>query len=273
MKQAKIGVTVLISADGKPVPKSWLRTIDPETIILTSDSLVSESAPRSMYATPAGQAPRLALLNTDAKGKVQVAYNPAANNNNGVYYGRGGRAVFLANGQQLWMDDSGYSPNQTPSNAEAPVKPLAEIEFEAYDLKGKCVSKEEALKRLSAGGYVLVSSENRAPDESFLQHFRGDLLVLVSQQLINVPTGKKGAAAPTPALLPAVRGVIARPALVAVPLRVVPAPAPVQKEAPKKEEAPAPKEAAPKAAPALKPAVIRAVPLKVAPLQEVPAPK
>ncbi|HEY2909461.1 MAG TPA: hypothetical protein VGI99_04405, partial [Gemmataceae bacterium] len=82
MKRAEKGLTVYISADGKPVSKRWLRTMDPEAVIVMADGLQSLAAPRSLQHAEA--APRLTRLGTDASGKVQVAYNPAglSNTNN-----------------------------------------------------------------------------------------------------------------------------------------------------------------------------------------------
>jgi hypothetical protein len=243
LKRAKTGVVLLISADGKPVSKNWLRAIDSDAIIAVSDSLVSEAAPRSLYASPT-TAPRLSLIGTDMKGDAIMPVNPAAKNVNVGYGGRGGQ-MMMANGQMMFFDDAVgyYSPYQNPSNAEAPVKKLNEVELEAYDLTGKAVSKADAMKRLSAGGFALIAGDNRIPDPAFRDQFRGDLLVLVSNELINVPTGKKKTDGSAPAVrpLPAVKpGVIqALPLRVAPALKVVPAPAPVPE---KKEEAPAPRQ-------------------------------
>ena len=253
MKRAKDGIVVLVSADGKPIAKSWLRTADPEAIVVVAEGLASEIAPRSMSTIPTA-APRLVLFGTDSKGKVQVAYNPTATGNNGRYYG-GGRVVFMGNGQQMFFDDEMgyYSPNPTPTSGEAPVKPLEELTIEAYDLNGKAVPTSVALKRLAAGGYALVAGDCRIPDPAYLKQFRGDLLVLVSQELINVPTGKATKAA-AGAVAPAPVPALVRPARVliqAVPLQVVPAPALVEKVvAP--APAPAKKDAAPVPAPAKK---------------------
>jgi len=241
LKKIKDGAVLLVSADAKPVSKSWLRVIEPEAIIVTSESLISETAPRSYYQVPSA-APRLVLFTTDMQGKVQAPYNPGATNNGGAY-GRGGRVVMMGNGQQMFIDESGYySPNPTPSGSEAPIKPLEKVEFDAYDLSGKAVPKADALKRLNAGGYALVAGESRVPDESYLKQFRGDLLVLVSAELVNVPTGKsKPGTAPVVRPLPAVIRPAIAPALKVAPLKVAPAPAVEKEEAPKPAPAPAKK--------------------------------
>jgi len=148
----------------------------------------------------------------------------------------------------MFFDDAVgyYSPYQTPASGDAPLKPLKDVPFESYDLNGKSVSHAEAMKRLSAGGYALIAGDSRISDEAFLKQFRGDLLVLISNELINVPTGKKKAdgAAPAAVVRPAP---IARPPIllqaapalrIAPALQVAPAPAPKVEAPAKKEEAP-----------------------------------
>ena len=193
-------------------------------------------------------APRLVLLTTGTNGKVQIAYNPSADTNNGYYgdmqFGGRQRVVFFNNGngmQPMFLgDDGSYNPNPPAVNGDAPVKSLEDTRFEAYDLNGKTVSKEAALKRLKAGGFVLISGDSRVPDASYLKQFRGDLLVLVSPELLNLPTGiklKPGTPAiAAGAIAPAVR--VMRAAPFAVPLKLQPvqelpvAPAPAVKPTP-----------------------------------------
>ena len=112
------------------------------------------------------------------------------------------------------------------------------------------MSKDDTLKRLKAGGLVLIAGDSRVPDASYLKMFRGDLLVLISPELLNVPTGIKSKAAgdlivqpgiapaPAPALLVRPAVIQAAPFRVQVqPLIVAPAP-PAEKPV-----APAPKPA------------------------------
>jgi hypothetical protein len=250
MKRAKDGVAVLVSADGKPVSKNWLRAIDPDTMIVSSEGLVSPMAPRATTAVPT-LAPRLVLLGTGADGKVQVAYNPGAANH-GVYsdhmgFARANRVVFINNGQAVMLgEDGGYfNPNATPAATVAPTKTLEDIQLDAYDLTGKRVAKVDALKQLKAGGLVLISGDTRAPDPAYLTMFRSDLLVLVSPELLNVPLGSKRskptadakpAVAPAPAALPAAPAIrLVLPAVLqAAPLKVQPAQAAPPKVAEKK---------------------------------------
>jgi hypothetical protein len=224
LKRAADGLTVLVSADGKPVDRWWLRGVDPDAVVVTSEALVGVGGPRSTVQVPT-LAPRLALLGTGADGQVQVPYNPVAGasglNNSAV----GNRVVFLNNGagqMPIFLNDDGsYTPNPTPAAGAAPVKPLADVRFDAYDRAGKLVRREDTLARLAAGGLVLVADDNRLPDESYLKLFRGDLLVLVSPELANVPTGAKGK--PVAAVGPA----IAAAPVQAIPLPLVAPAAPV----------------------------------------------
>lgn len=47
MRRAKDGFVLLVSADGKPVEKAWLRALDPGTVIVSADVLVGVGGPRS----------------------------------------------------------------------------------------------------------------------------------------------------------------------------------------------------------------------------------
>jgi len=236
MKRAKGGLVVLVSADGKPVSRNWLRPLNPETVIIAAEGLASPVSPRAAVAVPT-LAPRMLLLGTGDDGKVQVAYNPGTNNSNNGYYdnfGRGGKVIFLGGNAQpvLLNEDGSYSNynNGNPTAGVAPTKALDDTTFDAYDLSGKRISKPEVLKQLKAGGLVVVAGDNSLPDASYLKIFRSDLIVLVTPELINVPYGSK-ATKPTATARPAAPApvrLIARPALQALPLKV--APPPVEKK-------------------------------------------
>lgn len=86
------------------------------------------------------------------------------------------RAVPLGGG---YMPYGGYQ-----GDAKVVNKPLADVSFDAYDLSGKRVPRSEALKRLAAGGMVLVAGDSRMPDDTYLRGFRDDVLVLVSNELV-----------------------------------------------------------------------------------------
>lgn len=255
-KRAKNGLVMLISADGKPVHRGWLRAVHPDVVVVASPGLASITPPIAAGNQPASAAaPRLVLLATEMDGKVRLAYNPnsesgvGANDvliqaNGRVIMVRGGiaarRIVFNGNGQQLQLDS--VAPT-VPTAGRAPTKPLEEVQFDAYDLDGKAVARENALKRLRAGGLVLIASGPLPPDADFLKLFTGDLLVLVSAELNNVPQNMP---------LPAGPGRVRPLPIQAVPLPIQVVPAPALRLAP---------------APAriLKPALNRAVPRAVVP--------
>lgn len=181
----KNGATLLASSDGKPIAKAWLRAVSPDTVVLVADGL-SHVQPQwgggTLATTPA---PRLAMLGTDDSGKLMTACTSAPLNPNGaVYYDDfaefGGRGGFR--GKAIRGDV--YYPNQPQTEGKVILKPLADVKFDAYDLTGKLVPRGEALKRLAAGGLVLVAGDNRLPDENYTKAFREDVLILVGAELV-----------------------------------------------------------------------------------------
>ncbi|QDU19396.1 hypothetical protein [Urbifossiella limnaea] len=212
LRRAKDGVTVLISADGKAVDRAWLKAVGSNTVVVAAKALAGAAAApqpinstRGVANTPA---PRLTLLTTGPDGTVRVSTQPG-----GVRYYTSGRMVIM-NGAPLMLDDVGYAmPN---GGGAQQVRPLNEVGFDAYDLTGRIVARDEAVRRLRAGGLVLVAP-GRFPDPAHLQPFRGDLLVLVSSENLSAA----GAAPATPAPAPAVE---VKPAI----LRVAPLVAPAQ---------------------------------------------
>jgi hypothetical protein len=234
-RRVKDGATLLITADGKPVDKVWLRAVAGDTVVMAAEGLahahfVSGSAP---YPTTA--APRLALLGTDDNGNVRLPVNPAVNNGSGgVYYDEfgNGRVIRRAvpNGAGGVDIIETYSPGTATPSATTPPGPdgkkaLADVKFDAYDVNGKLVPQAEALKRLKAGGLVVLAGDNRFPDAEYLKALRDDVLVLVSGELVFPATTPnpydmpvKTAEAPAkPANAPA------KPANAAAPVQVAPA--------------------------------------------------
>lgn len=193
-RRLKDGATLLITADGKPVDKAWLRAVTGDTVVLTAEGLahahfLSGSAPYPMTA-----APRLALLGTDDNGAVRLPVNGNANvNTGGVYYDEFGngriirRAVALPGGGvevvETYSGGPAPAPAATPPGADG-KKALADVKFDAYDVTGKPVPRSEALGRLKAGGLVVLAGDNRFPDADYLKAFRDDVLVLVSSELV-----------------------------------------------------------------------------------------
>ncbi|MBN9524268.1 hypothetical protein J0H58_38105, partial [bacterium] len=199
VRRARDGVTVLISADGKAVDRAWLRAVGSNTVVVAAEALagaVNPPQPVVNRQAVSTQAPRLMLLATGPDGTVRVTTNPAASTR---YIG--GR-VLINNGGVVQLLDDGIG--FVPGGGGPQVRPLSEVGFDAYDLTGRLVAKDEAVRRLRAGGLVLVAGDARLPDAAFLQPFRGDLLVLVSGEGLTAPGN--------PATTPALPGGLVRPA-------------------------------------------------------------
>src|SRR4051812_26929850 len=125
--RVKNGATVLASADGKPIAKSWLRAVASDTVVMTAEGLSHAQPQWGGDPLPTTPAPRLALYGTDAGGKVMAACtSQPLNANVGVYYddlmiergGLGGRRI-LRGGD---IDFSYVGPQ--PGNAKVVYKPL-----------------------------------------------------------------------------------------------------------------------------------------------------
>jgi hypothetical protein len=267
VRRLKDGATLLVTADGKPVDRGWLAAVDRDTVVMQAEGLAHAHFQYNAYNPgsshlPTTAAPRLAMFRVDESGAVKVAVNPAGGDASGgqVYYEDFGGARVIRGRAVVWQGDVAWDGAYAPQGAAKPAsKPLAEVKFDAYDTRGKLVPRSEALKRLKAGGLVLLAGDTRFPDESYLKAFREDVLVLVSGEFVfaqgtpnpyDMPA--KGAGAPpgpgqpTPPLVkpaPAV-GV----ALPAVQLKIAPA---VVKQA---QVAPAKPEAKPAEKPAARPA-------------------
>lgn len=237
--RVKDGAVVLIAADGKPVDKGWLRAVNPDTVVIAAESLGGLTLQNAAPQVPGTPAPRLVLLAADAgDGKVRVGYSPGVGNTTTAYYGDNvevmqARFLAIAQQQRGLVDLGGSVAPTQPGTSGSQTRPLDELKFEAFDLTGRSVPRAEAVKRLKAGGLVLVAHD-RLPDETYLKAFKGDVLVLVSADLIapETPIAKPGVAAPVPVApaiaLPAV-GALKQvaPAIQIAP--ALPAPPPAKK--------------------------------------------
>jgi hypothetical protein len=249
-RRLRDGAAVLISADGKPVEKGWLRAVSPDTLVIVADSMVGAVVLPQYAGSPGTLAPRLVLLTADPEGKVRVAYNPdaAAVVQEEQVMAGGGRIVVI-NGRPVQRGGYAvqYGPTFTPGT-EFPTRSLEEVKFDAYELDGQAVRRDEAVRRLKAGGLVLIAGDARLPDPDYLKLFRGDLLVLVSPELA-LPLGantKPGGATrvqPVPGAVPVVGGIQipaqAVPAVQPLPapgggVKVAPAPKPADEKKPAK---------------------------------------
>jgi hypothetical protein len=190
-RRVKEGATLLITSDGKPIDKSWLKAVADDTVVMTAEGLGTAHFVHGNAPFPTSAAPRLAMLSTDDKGAVRLPVNPNGNQNGQIYYddfgGRGGGRmirgkVMIQNNIDFIDEGYGSTPATTPAGSDG-KKALPDVKFDAYDATGKLVTRGEALERLKAGGLVVIAGDNRFPDADYLKAFRGDILVLVSGEL------------------------------------------------------------------------------------------
>jgi len=184
------GATLLITSDGKPVEKSWLKAVAGDTVIMTAEGLGEAHFIFGQAPYPTTASPRLVMLSTDDKGDVRLPVNQNAMNQNGMYnnFNRGGfrGKMVIQQGDIDGFDFPPAVPTATPAGSDG-KKSLTDIKFDAYDVTGKLVQKSDALSRLKAGGLVVIAGDSRFPDENYLKAFREDLLVIVSSELVYQP--------------------------------------------------------------------------------------
>jgi hypothetical protein len=194
-KRVKNGATLLVTADGNPIDRVWLRAVEGDTVVMQAEGLAHAQFQYNLYnpansALPTTASPRLALFCADEAGAVKVVVNPnggMANGNNVYYEGLGGqfRGRAIAVQGNFVIDGSSAVLQQGAAKSAAENrKLLTDIKFDAYDTTGKRIPRAEALKRLRAGGLVLLAGDNRFPDAGYLKAFRDDLLVLVSGEFV-----------------------------------------------------------------------------------------
>lgn len=222
IKRLMAGAVALISMDGKPIDPAWLRVVDKNVIAIHSPEITGPVASYSGELTT--PAPRLALLIPDADGTIRV---PVADNLVGIGDDAGvvGGGIIAGNGRVIIQNINQPLPGAPRRSdiAKAPQPgqpgdkvPLDQVQFEAFTASGESVSKEEALKRLKAGGIVAIAGSNQKPDEAYLKAFSPDLLVLVAAEL---------AIGPMPPLVGGgFPGHLVRP----LPAQIQPLPAPIQ---------------------------------------------
>ena len=197
-KRVKDGATLLVTADGKPVDKGWLRAVGNDTVVMIAEGLAHAHFQYNQYNNqgnsplPTTAAPRLAMLCTDDAGAVKVDVNPNGGNaySGPVYYDDFGRGRMIRGGKMAMQAaaidfDGGYYAPQTNSKPGPDGKRLlSDVKFDAYDTTGKLVPRSEAIKRLQAGGLVLLAGDNKFPDAEYLKAFREDVMVLVSGEFV-----------------------------------------------------------------------------------------
>ncbi|AWM39655.1 hypothetical protein GobsT_19960 [Gemmata obscuriglobus] len=172
-------------------------------------------------AVPVGPAPRILELKPGADGKIMVTVTrteklpnaPVAANPNGIAPAVVAREI-----------------------SRTKVIELSEVkDLTVTTADGKKIATEDALKTLSTGAIVVVSTDGKPVSPTFLKMFKDDVLVLVSPELSGPATGRP-VARPLPAIqggiqvLPAQPGIQIQVAPVqiapAVPAQVLPGPLP-----------------------------------------------
>lgn len=178
----KGGAPLLASADGKPVSKLWLRAAHPDTVVMVAEGLAHVQPQHGGGGIlPLTPAPRLVRLGTDDGGRVIAACTDSPNVATLGYSYYGEDLVFEGRGKRL---GGYYAGTQQQYEGKVVNRPLAEVPFDAYDRTGKLVPRSVALKRLAAGGTVLVAGGTTLPDENYLKALRDDVLVLVGADLV-----------------------------------------------------------------------------------------
>lgn len=181
--RVKGGATLLASADGKPVGKQWLAAVSPDTVVMVAEAMEKVQQQYGGGILPMTPGPRLSVIGTDDAGKpiAQCTDNPL-NQNSYAYYGDD----IAFEGKMAWGRRGGiyYGGQQQQYEGKVITKPLADVPFEAYDRNGKLIPRATALKRLAAGGMVVVAGSSTLPDENYLKALKEDVLVLVGADLV-----------------------------------------------------------------------------------------
>lgn len=192
-RRVKDGATLLVTADGKPVDRAWLRAVEGDTVVMQAEGLAHAHFQFDQYspvnsALPTTASPRLALFCADETGAVNVTVNSNSGSTrpHNVYYeDLGGGPV---RGQAVvWQGNVAIGGSATAHPASSGIgnrKSLTEIKFDAYDVSGKRIPRAEAIKRLKAGGMVLLAGDNKLPDAAYLKAFREGILILVSGEFV-----------------------------------------------------------------------------------------
>jgi hypothetical protein len=129
-----------------------------------------------MPPVPAGTAPRLLELKPDANGRITIT-------------------VLRTEMQKIQPPVAVGGPAALPpmgAREIAMIRPHVVELSEVKDLAittadGKKVDKDEAMKKLQAGGIVVVSGDGKPVSTVFLKVFKEETLVLVSPELIATP--------------------------------------------------------------------------------------
>jgi hypothetical protein len=141
-------------------------------------ALMLPGAPVPKSTPISGPAPRVVEIKPDQNGKILFSITRQEKQKLPIAVGN---AIAPANGQ-------------APAIREREITRNVSVQVELKDLKelvattaaGKSVSIEDALKQISNGAVVVLSSDGKAVDPGFLRVFKDDTLVLSSPDLINI---------------------------------------------------------------------------------------
>jgi hypothetical protein len=143
---------------------------------LTLTLALGAPVPPTPDAPPAGTAPRLVELKSDANGKITVTVMRTEM-----------QKVPVAAPPAVAGAPPGGNP--APAIREVPVTRTMVVELgDVKDLAittadGKKLEKEEGLKKLGKGGIVVISGDGKPVSPTFLKVFKDDTLVLASPEL------------------------------------------------------------------------------------------
>jgi hypothetical protein len=173
--RVKNGASVLASRDGKPISPVWLRGVSPDTVTIVADGFEHLQPSHSNGVLPNTPPPRLALLTTDATGKLTCETNSVPPYRVDE--------VTLVGGRNPRRGRMTVRPGYGTEGSIV-TKPLAEVKFTAYTLTGDVIPNDQVLKQLAGGGLVIVAGDPRLPDAAYLKSFHEDLIVLVGEELM-----------------------------------------------------------------------------------------
>lgn len=211
---------------------------------LTLSVALAAPVPAPTAPVPTGVAPRVMELKADSSGKVMIAVTRMEKAAVGAP-AIGAPAIAPAIQPAIAPAPGGNAVPPVPVAREMPVTKMVEIgdvkDLTFMTADGMKVEKDAALKRLTQGAVVVVTSDGKPVSPTFLKVFKDDTLVLVSPELVVPQGGVGGGGVVKPGFRPGVRpGVIQiqpggvqvlpiGPGGVQVEIEVAPAVLPVEK--------------------------------------------
>lgn len=170
---------------------------------------IAAPVPAPAPPVPTGPAPRILELKPDAEGKIRVnVLRPEK------------VQVGAAN---VIAPPNGAAPAViTREITRSKIVELSEVkDLTVTTADGKKLDRDEAIKKLSTGGTVVVSTDGKPVSPAFLKMFKDDVLVLASPELSG-PAARAGVR-PLPAEIQNVPGVQILPAQPAIQIQIAPA--------------------------------------------------